>query len=323
MLAHNPLKRRAEEPLLPLYAPKRPRRSPPPPPKSLSTRWIEVGEKAMDLFHDTGLFLYYTVTDFVFGYERVEPTQPHVQSQRQLKSQASGHHPSYPISPPSSSPPSPLKKTICLKSAMKPSSSDDIVYEPRSFLPSPPLSSTSSSETSAFSNLNEAGLSSKRTVRFKSPPPPPRPQSVCEDESDLRQPLCPTNNTISDRPPLPTPPPSNASGSSPSPPTTFLGLYPKIDQALTAAIHRQTKAKAKVPRKIKHREHIFHSQFKANVKDQLRKTREDMERELYLLRKRTSGFRSSMREFRGWLGYRERLELLQKLEDMRRAYFKE
>jgi sentrin-specific protease 1 len=32
----------------------------------------------------------------------------------------------------------------------------------------------------------------------------------------------------------------------------------------------------------------------------------------------TAGFQSSLREFRGWLGYRERLEELQKLEDLAR-----
>lgn len=33
-----------------------------------------------------------------------------------------------------------------------------------------------------------------------------------------------------------------------------------------------------------------------------------------------AGFQSSMKEFRGWLGYRERLEFLQKLESLARTY---
>lgn len=287
MQAHNPRKRRAENELLPLHAAKQPRTSPLP--GELSARWIRVGAEAMGLFRDTSVAIFgalTTVVSYVFGEESA---QPHLQSQRQPENQIPGSHPSYPISPPSSNSPLPPNKTV-----LKPSGSGDTVIEPQNVLPSPPLS-TSSNDGSMLPASNEAGPSKRRpTVTFQSPLLPPRSLVMNQVASTSRQPLRSTSNTIgqpASDPVLPTPPPSNTSASSLSPTTNFVGLHPQIDQALAAAINRQT-IKPKSPRKIKHREHIFHNKFKAGVKDQLRKTREDMERELYVLRRRTSGYTS-------------------------------
>ncbi|GJE87785.1 Ulp1 protease domain-containing protein [Phanerochaete sordida] len=310
MPPHNPRKRRAEDELLPVYAPKQPRTSPLP--GELSARWIRVGKEAMGLFQDTGVVIFNALTNaasLFFGDERENSTQP--QQQLAKPSQVPGHHPSYPIS----STPSPSKTAT-----LKPSGSGDTVIEPCNTLPSPPPS-TSSSEASAVPASNEAGPSKPRlTVKFVPAAPPLRRQAAASDASTSRQPLHSLSNSAAQPdeltrvPPLPTPPPSNTSASSLSPTTNILGLYPQINDAIDAAIVRQSKVK--VPRKIKHRQHIFHSQFKASVKDQLKKTREEMERDLYNLRKRTTGFQSSLKEFRGWLGYRERLEVLQKLETL-------
>lgn len=285
MPPYNPRKRRAEDELLPVHAPKQPRTSPLP--GELSARWIRVGKEAMGLFQDTTFVIFNAITNaasLLFSSEREDSTQPHQEPTR--PSQVPGHHPSHPMSPPLSP-----SKTATLK----PSGSGDTIIEPCNVLPSPPPS-TSSSEASAVPASSEAGPSKPRlSVKFQPTPPPLRRQDAAQDASTSRQPLHSLSNTaaqpdeLTNAQPLPTPPPSNTSASSLSPSTNILGLYPQINEALDAAITRQSRPKIKVPRKIKHRPHIFHSQFKASMKEQLRKTREDMERDLYVLRKRSSG----------------------------------
>ncbi|EKM60133.1 uncharacterized protein PHACADRAFT_192531 [Phanerochaete carnosa HHB-10118-sp] len=93
MLAHNPLKRRAAEELLPLHSPKRSRTSQHPITFSeLSARWTSIGEEVMKLLHDTGFSAFMSfkeaLSDFIFGSKRRKPTWPRAQSQERLKLQA-------------------------------------------------------------------------------------------------------------------------------------------------------------------------------------------------------------------------------------------
>lgn len=273
MNAHNPRKRRAEEELVPAHSPKLPRTSPLS--GELSARWIRVSKDAMELFRDTGSAIFgalSNVVNYALGSDREQ--LPITQPQRR---------PQYPISPP----PSPSKSGIVQPSSPSPPGALEAGPSRRSgYPPSPPLS-VSSSEESNPAELVPSN-SSKPPARSQLPPPPRRqPANQVASTSKLPPPQArrPAQRDDVPDPPLPTPPPSDASGTTASPSTNFLGLHPQLEQALTAAIHRPSKPKE--TRKVKHRVHIFHNQFKAGVKDQLKKTREDMERDLYLLRRRT------------------------------------
>ncbi|KAJ3551733.1 hypothetical protein NM688_g4536 [Phlebia brevispora] len=108
---------------------------------------------------------------------------------------------------------------------------------------------------------------------------------------------------------LPSPPSSRVTSSSS---TSFLGLYPGLEEKLNEAAraHREKELATK-KKQIKHRQHIYHNQFKEDVRRDRKKTREEMEKELFNLRKK-QGMQSSLREFRGWLAYKERLEMLER-----------
>ncbi|KAF7794126.1 hypothetical protein EIP86_005256 [Pleurotus ostreatoroseus] len=124
---------------------------------------------------------------------------------------------------------------------------------------------------------------------------------------------------------LPSPPPSHVTSSSS---TSFLGLYSGVDERVSRTTRppKEPEPAAK-KRQIKHRQHIYHTQFKEDVRRDRKRTREEMEKELYALR-RKQGMQSSLHEFRGWLAYKERLEMLERrdalspspsLVDLRRA----
>lgn len=368
MLAYNPLKRRAEEPLLPLYAPKRRRSSfEPPQPSQIATRWISLSENVVNLVRDTGIFMYFELTSVVsglLGHRHEEPTVPNAELELQ---QTLDDHPSHRVPTSPLTLRSPFDKTKPLKSAMKRSRPDRVVVEPCNFLPSPPPSSASS-ETSARYPSREVESHKRRTVSFLLSPPPSPPSRTpahnpsnnagsykrrarmrkprmpvrhsyfsFEDILTLRQVLSVISNTLNSpahssqlptpppsvasasplsnalpdpalnsqlptpptsvtsaptpHPQLPTPPPTIASVSFPSATTTSVGLYTKLDDADTAAMRQQAKSKALSLHKVRYRAHILHSQYEAGVKGRLKLLREDIDREAYLLRKRTCVYR--------------------------------
>lgn len=308
----NPRKRPAEDDLVPTHSPKHPRTSSLS--GELSARWIRVSWEAMGLFRDTGAALFGAIYDYL---------TPRSQSYT-LPTTAPRPRPAYPISPPASPSKSPQQQAaLPIPAAFAPSSSKS-----KASLPTPPLSDKHSDNSS-----NEAGPSNPRRPTTSQLPPPPRRQP----SKQLARPNEPPQaEEYSKTHLLPTPPPSEPSAPSLSPPPTFIGLPPQLDRDLTALLQRPAKPKP-LTKKFTHRPHIFHKQFKASVKDQLQKTREDMVKHLYLIHRKTGtiivaldilpdtnavhtgAFSSSLNEFQGWLGYRERLEGLQKVEVLART----
>ena len=257
MLAHNPRKRRAEDDLLQAQT-KYQRTSSDT--AELPARWAGVSKELMGLFYDTSAAVFGAVRDALTSVIR--------QDADTLPIAAPPPRSRYPISPPPS-PPKPTQHSAPPKSTS--------LVDNKS-LPTPPLSDAQSDGSS-----NEAGPSNPRRSSVEKPPPPHR-RTANQGASSSKQAIRPSQKEHPD-PPLPTPPPSEPSAPSLSPTTAFLGLYPQVDQALAAALHRPSKPKP-TTKKIKHREHIFHKQFKAGVKDQMQKTREEMEKDLYRTRRR-------------------------------------
>lgn len=92
-------------------------------------------------------------------------------------------------------------------------------------------------------------------------------------------------------------------------PYTRHGYPPELAAAIQGAEQRRTQ---KYLAQTKKHEHIFAAAHKAKVKETRKKERDEMS-ELYAL-KRSAGYSSDLNTFREFLGYRERLELLEQKE---------
>ena len=214
----------------------------------------------MGLFLDTGIAIFSTICGALNFIRQNEDTLP----TSVLRPRSA-----YLISPPPSSSKSPQQPQ---PPPPQPVASGSSSTKNQASLPTPPLSDEHSDGSS-----NEAGPSNLRRPTAPQLPPPPRRQPS-------KQPASTRGLTQTDEypsPSLPTPPPSEPSAPSLSPVNPHLGLHPKLDAFIN---NKPLNAPVK---KLKHRQHIFHAKFKADVKERLRKTREDMERELYLARRRT------------------------------------
>ncbi|CAL1696467.1 unnamed protein product [Somion occarium] len=186
-----------------------------------------------------------------------------------------------------------------------------------------------------FENEQEERANGKRilpspaTVEAPAPPPPPPPpprrsSSGSRPRANADQPIAgpsrlPQNAKPSHIPPVPMN--IGVSTSASKLPTNGLatgrredglhqtaiqtGAHPDLEAAIRMAERAQKRAEAK--KTVGRRQHIFSKAHKAQVVEEREKLREEMEYELYKI-KRASGYESDFKAFRGWMLYTSKLE---------------
>ncbi|KAI0936053.1 hypothetical protein AcV5_004294 [Taiwanofungus camphoratus] len=301
----NNRKRRGSDSILPLRAAKHPRttryhisggNSTPSQIAGLSARWATLGMEAWKLFRETFVRWAEASTSTSSTSLPSPPPSPTV------------HPPSPTAHPPSATAPLP-SPAVPLPSPAVPLPFPKLL--PRPIPPVPPrqlsrprIPSPFKSPTSAAQPVTPTPASPHASQNGEPPSSSPHIVPPKFQRKSLSRPAVSESGVMS-------PPTTHDASTSTTPPMSLSSQLPLDAASLSKHVNRHMERSTS--RKYKNKEHILAKRHKAQVQEVRKKDREEMERELFEIR-RSTGYTSDLESFRSLLSYQARLEILSRRE---------